>query len=155
MANLSAQLKAALESGGPSKAIKVCQQVAKPITESTSGQFDDITISRTSLRFRNPRNAPDETDRRILEAWQMQVDEGNPLPAHELVSIDRTTARYYQPIMLKAMCLNCHGSPDSFATHLKSQLTDLYPNDKATGYAEGDLRGAFRATIHIESTPLP
>ncbi|MCA1791466.1 MAG: DUF3365 domain-containing protein, partial [Thioalkalivibrio sp.] len=38
-------------------------------------------------------------------------------------------------------CLTCHGS--DVGGDIKHALERLYPDDQATGYAEGDVRGAF------------
>jgi hypothetical protein len=37
-----------------------------------------------------------------------------------------------------------HGDPDTFAPEVSQALQKLYPDDAATGFAIGDLRGAFR-----------
>ena len=39
------------------------------------------------------------------------------------------------------VCLKCHG--ENIDPAVKAKLGELYPNDKATGYKLGDLRGAF------------
>ena len=43
----------------------------------------------------------------------------------------------------QGLCLNCHGSEDKMAPEVKARLSELYPNDKATGYSEGQIRGAL------------
>jgi hypothetical protein len=37
-----------------------------------------------------------------------------------------------------------HGDPDTFAPEVSQALQKLYPDDAATGFEIGDLRGAFR-----------
>jgi hypothetical protein len=37
----------------------------------------------------------------------------------------------------------CHGLEDQITPDVKSQLAELYPEDRATGFKEGDLRGWF------------
>jgi len=49
--------------------------------------------------------------------------------------------RFMKAIPMAANCLQCHGTEISPAVSAK--LTELYPQDKAVGYKEGDLRGAF------------
>ncbi len=87
MKKLSTQLKAAMKEGGPVAAVKVCQQVAQPLTQATGSEATGLRISRTSLKYRNPENAPDAADRAILEGWEKLVKDGKPLPEHHLVSI--------------------------------------------------------------------
>ncbi len=40
--------------------------------------------------------------------------------------------------------LTCHGS--SLQPELKAEILCLYPNDQATGFKPGELRGAFTVT---------
>ncbi len=39
------------------------------------------------------------------------------------------------------LCLTCHGT--DMTASIQAKLTELYPQDKATGYQKGELRGAF------------
>ncbi len=149
MKNLGSQLKSALAAGDPVSAVQVCQQIAMPLTDSTSEQFAGINVGRTSLKPRNPDNAPGELDWEILEAWQSQKDLGKALPEHELRRISDTEVVFYRPIMVQSVCLNCHGPIDSLTPELQAHLEAHYPEDQAIGYAEGDLRGAFVVEIDL------
>jgi hypothetical protein len=44
---------------------------------------------------------------------------------------------------VQALCVNCHGAPDALAPEVKAQLAKDYPFDQATGYREGQVRGAI------------
>ena len=46
-----------------------------------------------------------------------------------------------------AVCLNCHGT--KIAPEVSQALAGLYPEDRATGFNEGDIRGAFVVTRKI------
>jgi hypothetical protein len=48
---------------------------------------------------------------------------------------------YVEPIRVKSMCLTCHGA--TLAPEVASRIAELYPEDQATGFGEGDLRGVF------------
>jgi len=62
----------------------------------------------------------------------------------EIVNEDgKRTLRYMKALPTQALCLNCHGGPDKIAAEAKAKLTELYPNDKAVGYSEGQIRGAL------------
>jgi hypothetical protein len=51
---------------------------------------------------------------------------------------------YYKPILVQAMCLNCHGSvPDQIQPDVLAKIDSLYPGDLARGYRDGQLRGAW------------
>jgi hypothetical protein len=45
------------------------------------------------------------------------------------------------------LCLQCHGK--ALAPPVAEKLAELYPGDKATGYEQGDLRGAFVITRQL------
>lgn len=145
---LNAQLKAAMEAGGPTNAIQVCQQVAQPMTASTASAFEGVTIRRTSLRVRNPANAPDPIDRELLEAWQAGHSAGDLLPPEDVI-LDGSMARYYAPITVKALCLNCHGKRAELEPQVTAMLDKYYPDDQAHGYSEGDFRGAVRVDVAL------
>lgn len=144
MQSLGSKLKAALQAGGPEHALVVCQQLAEPLTILVSEGFEGASIKRVSLKPRNPRNAPDKFDRKVLTNWQTHVDVAQNTPKSEIRSRDDGTAVFYRPIMTQAVCMNCHGDPASFSQGLTEKLAGLYPKDKATGYSIGQLRGAFR-----------
>ena len=149
MKSLGTQLKAAMKSGGPESAIHVCGQVAGPITKTTNEKLKGISVTRTSLRVRNPGNAPDEIDLRVLNDWQKIVDAGEKLPANQVVEVDAKKARFYKPIMIQEVCLKCHGKTESLAPKLVALLDEKYPQDKARGFANGDLRGVFRVEVDL------
>lgn len=144
---LGARLKMALAEGGPVSAVKVCQLEAGPMTDSVSGNHERVTVSRTSLKYRNPKNAPGELDRKVLESWQRALDEGKDLPPLEVELVDESTAVVYKPILLQPLCVNCHGAEEQLLPELVTVLDDLYPEDRARGFKVGDLRGAFRVEI--------
>ena len=52
---------------------------------------------------------------------------------------------YVEPIMVKPLCLACHGSAISPA--IQERLSARYPQDHATGFGEGDFRGLFWVTL--------
>jgi len=141
MERLGAQLKGAMESGGPVAAITVCQQVAMPLTASAAAESEGLTIKRTTLKPRNPANAPDEKDRAVLEAMAAQS------PPEPTIRWEDGVAHFYRPLMIQEVCLKCHGDPATFPKELTEALASAYPSDAATGYALGDLRGAIRVTI--------
>ena len=46
------------------------------------------------------------------------------------------------------LCLQCHGT--AIAPPVAEKLAELYPGDKATGFEQGDLRGAFVITRQLD-----
>jgi hypothetical protein len=51
------------------------------------------------------------------------------------------SARYLQAIPMQPLCIACHGS--ELSTEVSDALAQRYPQDEATGFAVGELRGAF------------
>lgn len=141
---LKSVLQTSLQSGGPVKAIEVCKINAPEIARDT-GAKADWSVGRTSLKVRNPANRPDSWEAAILARWNEQVAQGTPvagLKASETVTENGTTYfRYLQAIPTGEMCLNCHGS--DLKPQVQAALKAQYPEDQATGFKAGDLRGAF------------
>lgn len=138
-----------LREGGPVQAVRVCSEVAPRIAEEQSS--DGLAVRRVSLRVRNPAGEPDDYERGILEAWESTHQPGSaPDESAELVSEGgRTRLRYMKPIVLMTPCLKCHGDPERMSPELKTLLAERYPEDRATGYRDGDLRGAFSVTVDL------
>jgi len=149
---LSAKLKAAMQSGGPEKAITVCKEMAQPTTQNTSDSFAKLKLTRISLKPRNPANNADSFDQKILHEWKQKISEGAQLPAAVVKLKNDSAAVYYKPIITAEICLNCHGDPATFPQGFQAKLKQLYPNDQATGYTAGNLRGAFRVEFPLKQT---
>jgi len=144
MERLEAELQAALEEGGPAAAIGVCRSEAPGIAGELSRQAD-WAVGRTSLRVRNPRNAPSVRERAVLMRFQLRAEAGEDLAGMEHAAIvDDGGARYLhymKAIPTAGLCLTCHGS--SVAPDVMEAVRASYPADAATGFELGELRGAF------------
>ncbi len=146
---LQTKLKEALAADGPIAAVQVCKTIAPEIATEQS-KAAGMTIRRTALKVRNPDNAPDALERKVLEDFAARLAAGadaNMLEHIEEVTGDgKTTVRYFKAIPTAAApCLVCHGS--AVSGELKETIDKLYPTDQATGFKEGDLRGAFSVTM--------
>ncbi len=70
---------------------------------------------------------------------------------------DTMIVRDGSPLYMRAIrintpaCLKCHGDPAAFSEALSDKLGKLYPDDKATGYTTGELRGALRVEFPPET----
>ena len=143
---LKRQLIAAMETGGPTSAIGVCRQAAPAIASRVSNA-SGVTMARTSLRVRNPANAADEWEREQLVAFAEAHAAGADLASLERSAIvredDRAVFRWIKPIAMGEVCAQCHGS--SIEPDVAKAIARLYPADQATGFALGEVRGAFTA----------
>ena len=144
---LQTELKTAMKASGPVAAIGICNARAKPITEQVSEQFG-MQLSRVSLKSRNPDNAPNDWQTAVLQDFEAKRLAGNDviqLAWSETVSVDDSQEfRFMKAIPTGEICLRCHGT--ELAPDVSRILADLYPQDLATGYSEGDIRGAFVVT---------
>ena len=143
-ATLKSELTAAIQDGGPLNAIEVCNTRAIAIREQVSGD-QGMQLSRVSLRTRNPDNAPLDWQKAVLESFdrfrKMGLDV-NAMDWSNVVTVDgHPQFRYMKAIPTGGMCLMCHGQ--DIAPEVSAKLNELYPEDQATGYSEGEIRGAF------------
>ena len=145
--NLKKELQAAMKAGGPVKAIEVCNTVAPSIANAQS-QESGLTIRRTALKLRNPDNAPDDFERTVLEKFVADIaadKDPKKLAYTEAVKTDDgTVLRFMKAIPTGELCLKCHGG--NVAPEVKAAISKLYPEDQATGFKAGELRGAFSVT---------
>jgi hypothetical protein len=149
---LVTELTAALASGGPEKAVEICHTKALPLTaEPLPGLPQVTTVKRTSLRLRNPANAPDAGEKAALEHVAARIADGQPAPAILVQKIVPSQGdpewRLYRSVGVQPACLACHGAPEAQTPALRALLRARYPRDAATGYAVGDWRGLIRVTV--------
>lgn len=147
--SLKQALKEAVESGGLANGISACKTIAPAIAAKNSDS--GWTISRTSLKLRNPDNAPTDWQEMQLLAMKGQpVINGKPVEVWQVSeAVGQPDFRYMSAIPTQKLCLNCHGK--SIKPEVQAKLKELYPEDKATGFSEGDLRGAFVVTYQPSS----
>lgn len=143
-------LTAELEKGGYEGAVRVCSEIAQEIPREIEARTG-VSIRRVSLRYRNPKDIPDEYERRKLEEFEQQhraralADE-----SFEVVREDgRRYLRYMRPILVGPMCITCHGPKEAIPSSVRAILAEKYPEDRATGYRSGDVRGAVSVKIPL------
>lgn len=139
---LSGQLKAAMQEGGVEQAIQYCNLNAAPIVDSLSKAHNAI-IGRTTLRERNPQNAPTKEEKSVLEAYRSLAAAGGELKP-VIKQLEGQDVAFYAPIRVNAFCLQCHGKVgETLQTEDYAVIQQHYPADKAIDYADGDLRGMW------------
>ncbi len=144
---LQAELKTAMQTGGPVAAIAVCNMQALPITAQVAAGHG-LNLSRVSLKTRNPANAPNAWQTDVLQDFEKRRAAGedvNQLTWSETADGGGAKEfRFMKAIPTGGVCLACHGT--ALSPDISRVLNELYPDDQATGFSEGDIRGAFVVT---------
>jgi hypothetical protein len=127
------ELMAALDEGGPAGGIRVCREKAPSVAARVSETYG-VGIGRTANMLRNPENVAPEWATPYVEAM---VEDPTWVggPDGELGAL--------LPIRLKAECQMCHGPAETIDPDVMAAIQEVYPDDQAVGFSEGDLRGWF------------
>lgn len=132
---LGARLAEAVAGGGPASAVSVCRDAAPRIAADVARE-QGIRMGRSSHRLRNPANRPPDWAAEIVADSARAKDP-------QVVALPDGGRGVTLPIPTQRMCLTCHGAADAIPDDVAAALARDYPGDRATGFAEGDLRGVF------------
>lgn len=145
-AAMGTQLQQAMQTGGVAHAVQYCNIAAYPIADSLAKVYQ-ATIRRATDRPRNALNALTEAEAEVFGRFQAQQAAGEPI-APIVQTLKNGEYAVYAPIMMQPLCQNCHGQPsETIQDEHLALIRSLYPNDKATGYTAGDLRGMWSITV--------
>lgn len=139
------KLTDSLQKNGPAGAITVCAKDA-PIISSRIEHELGVTVKRTSLKVRNPQNAPDPKERELLESLAADHLAGKKLPQGVSV-FPGAPNRFYKVVIMEQVCLKCHGDTTTMNEGVRKEIGATYPDDKAIGYKAGDFRGIISVTV--------
>lgn len=146
---LKKEWAAAMSEGGPVHAINVCAEVAPEVARTHS--VDGVSVRRVAVKARNPNNRPaDPWEEAQIQILSGQLQSGEmPKEYYEVVEAEDGSKafRYLRPIEVGAVCLNCHGDVASIDPEVMEAIQEVYPEDEATGFAAGDLRGVVSVTV--------
>ena len=142
--SLKGELVAAMKQGGPVKAIGVCRVKAPKIaSQVSSGSWK---VARSSHKLRNPSNGPDAFTRMVIKEFskrQAAGEKANTLLKAKITEENgKKVFRMVKAIPTAKVCLKCHGG-DNVKPQVVEKIAELYPNDKARGFKEGEMRGVF------------
>jgi len=147
--HLSSQLTKYMKEGGVVKAVPFCNTMAMSLTDEMSTKYS-VSLKRTSLKVRNKKNNPDDEEIRVLNEYKDLLNANKKLIP--IVELDRSgNPHFYAPILLQQKCLVCHGEiGNNVSTKTDSIVKSYYPDDMATGFKDGDLRGIWSITFLSE-----
>jgi len=131
----------AIQHGGTEFAVEFCNLKAMPLTDSISEKHQ-VKIQRLSDKNRNPKNSLQLESDRL--AWEKIKKEKT-----DFIEQSRTgEIYYYKPISIgMPSCIQCHGKRSDISEKTLELIGLKYPDDKATGYEMGDLRGMWKISI--------
>ena len=137
--NLKKTLVNAIKNKGLVGAVEQCNIEAPIISQNLSTK--NLKVSRIASKNRNPENKATLEQEEVLKFFKQEIALGkSPKNLYKVVKT-QDSMQYLKPIVTGKVCLACHGSKVS--GDLKAKIKKLYPNDLATGFEEGSLRGAF------------
>jgi len=144
---LGGELQKQLAAGGPELAVSVCRDKAPAIASELS-RSTGWRVTRVSLKTRNTLlGTPDEWEQKALRILEKRLAEGAKPETLEFGEVVEEPVgkvyRYMRGLPVQPLCTTCHGTPEAISEAVKARLAKEYPNDKATGYAPGMLRGGI------------
>lgn len=147
LSELSGALQTQLAAGGPVEAVNVCTDIAPALVGRLSRETG-WRVSRVGTRVRNPLlGLPDPWEAEVLSEFAARAAAGESLAGMSLEEVVEEPSgsyrRYMRAIPVQAACLACHGPAEAIPEGVRAALAERYPHDRATGYAEGELRGAI------------
>ncbi|WP_051947224.1 DUF3365 domain-containing protein [Muricauda sp. MAR_2010_75] len=138
---LGKNLKGTIQDKGVAEAVVFCNERAYPLTDSMAIQYD-ARIKRVSDKTRNPLNKANATELAHINTFKKQIAAGDSIVP--IVQEKDGQVHFYYPIVTNALCLNCHGTPNQNITpEVVEHLSELYPEDEATGYGIDEVRGIW------------
>ncbi|QAA81116.1 DUF3365 domain-containing protein [Aequorivita sp. H23M31] len=140
-AELGKNLMGQIQKNGVIAALDFCNIQAMPLTDSMS-VVHKAHIRRVSDKPRNPKNKADAVELQHVQTFKNQIAAGKePTP---IVTTKGEKVEFYYPITTNSMCLRCHGTPRKELEALTlTNILKHYPDDKATGYGENEVRGIW------------
>lgn len=145
---LKPQLVKAMKQGGPVHAIDVCATQAPAIAKKLSLETG-WSVKRVSLKARNATTAtPDAWEEKVLKDFNAQQANGKPVSQLVATRMQDGKFRVMKAQGAKGICLTCHGT--NIQPQVRAALLKHYPNDQATGYKAGQVRGAFSLAKILE-----
>lgn len=128
----------------PAEAVALCRHLAPEV----KAQIEDETgwrVRRPALRVRDPENRATAEERGILLGFETRAAAGQSERLLRTLRIVEREGRrqvlFMQAIPIFESCLVCHGADLDPA--VARAVRTLFPEDEATGYSLGEIRGAF------------
>lgn len=140
-AGIVQKLTKAIDEMGYYESVRFCNLNALPLTDSLAKHYG-IKAKRTSLKLRNPANAPNSLEKQVLLMYE-KTQSKKPVLVKTSEGI-----KFFTPIYVAQFCLTCHGTPYKDIPDITMKALDKwYPNDQAKNYQVYDIRGIWSITF--------
>ncbi len=126
------------------EALQYCNENAALLRNEVAQQ-EGASVQRVSDKNRNPKNAASKEERLLINQFRRDLAWGHE-PEPVLIN-DRDSVRFYYPLVTNNLCLKCHGGKRDIEPAVREKLLKLYPDDKAIGYSENQVRGLWKIGI--------
>lgn len=147
--SLVGALTKAMGSGLPA-AISTCHTEAPVLTAAVARA--GATVGRATRKPRNPGNAATGWQADALTQFESVIAAGKPLAGQTFArQLPSGRIAYAEPLVIQELCVTCHGA--TLAPEVKAEIAARYPDDRATGYAVGDLRGVAWVELPANERP--
>ena len=138
---LASNLVGTIQERGTLEALEFCNIQAIPLTDSMSVELE-AHIKRVTDQPRNPNNLAGKSELEYIQTAKTALIEGKEITPSIQYSNGKVTG--YYPIITNQLCMQCHGSEETqIDEQTLAKIKELYPEDKATGYDIGELRGIW------------
>jgi len=101
-------------------------------------------LRQVSSKYRNPKNKPDKFEEKALAEFEKDKNLSEYKGVDNIN--DQKVLRYLIPLHIEEACLKCHSAKET----IPEIIQEDYPEDKATDYVFGDLRGAISVAVPID-----
>ena len=130
-----------ISTNGTEAALSFCNIKAPVLTDSMSNTVS-AKITRVSDQYRNPNNKGNAMEQEYISQSKAHLENKEKVKP-QMQEVNGKMVGYY-PIMTNKLCLQCHGTIDTDITpSVLSLINEKYPEDKAVGYVENELRGIW------------
>ncbi len=124
---------------------RVCAPVGKRARQISDEQ--GWTVQQLAEKYRNPAHTLDSEAQRLYETFLTSPDQTDTWIR---TTHDGTQGwRYARRITVQSSCLACHGPKEQRPEFVKTG----YPEDRAYGFEEGDLRGLYTVFVPESQSP--
>ena len=142
---LGKNLMGTIQKKGTLEALEFCNVRAYPLTDSMA-VVHNASIKRVSDKPRNQKNKANNEELEYIETFKNLLSEKKEI--NPIVKESDNDVHVYYPIITNTMCLQCHGKIETnIKPDILKSLTLLYPEDRAKGYSENQVRGMWNVSF--------